>query len=50
MKIINRPIEDVDELAEQVFWWDDWGEKPTDKQELSGNIGNLSIVVTKEEE
>lgn len=29
---------------------DSIGEKPTDKQELSGNIGNLSIVVTKEEE
>lgn len=35
MKIINRPIEDVDELAEKVFWWDDWGEKPTDKMDIA---------------
>lgn len=35
MKIINRPIKDVDELAEKVFWWDDWGEKPTDKMDIA---------------
>ena len=23
--IINKPIEDVDELAEEVYWCDDWG-------------------------
>ena len=25
-KIINRPTEDIDELAEEVYWCDDWGE------------------------
>ncbi len=25
--VMNRPIEDVCELAEEIYWCDDWGEK-----------------------
>ena len=32
-EIINRPIENVDELAEEVYWCDDWGEEPKNEME-----------------
>lgn len=34
-EIINRPIEDVDELAEEVYWCDDWGEEPENEMEIA---------------
>lgn len=34
-KIINRPTEDVDELAEEVYWCDDWGEEPTNEIDIA---------------
>ena len=34
-KIVNRPIEDVDELAEEVYWCDDWGEEPTNEMDIA---------------
>lgn len=46
--IINKAIKG-DILAFQTIR-DSIGEKPTNKQEVTGNLGNLSIVVTKEDE
>ena len=34
-KIINRPIEDVDELAEEVYWCDDWGKEPDNEIDIA---------------
>lgn len=34
-KVINRPIEDVDELAEDVYWCDDWGEEPENEMDIA---------------
>ena len=34
-KVINRPIEDVDELAEEVYWCDDWGEEPENEIDIA---------------
>lgn len=34
-KIINRPTEDVDELAEEVYWCDDWGEEPENEIDIA---------------
>lgn len=28
---MNRPIEEVYELAEEIYWCDDWGQKPEDE-------------------
>lgn len=34
-KIINIPTKDVDELAEEVYWCDDWGEEPTNEIDIA---------------
>lgn len=34
-EIINRPIEDVDELAEEVYWCDDWGKEPENEMQIA---------------
>lgn len=34
-KVINRPTEDVDELAEEVYWCDDWGEEPENVMDIA---------------
>lgn len=34
-EIINRPIEDVDELAEEVYWCDEWGEEPENEKDIA---------------
>ena len=34
-KIINRPTEDVDELAEEVCWCDDWGNEPENEIDIA---------------
>jgi len=34
-EIINRPTEDVDELAEEVYWCNDWGEEPKDEVNIA---------------
>ena len=39
-KIINRPIEDVYEFAEEVYWCDDWGKEPE-------NEIDIALIVTK---
>ena len=33
-KIINRPIEDVYEFAEEVYWCDDWGKEPENEIDI----------------
>ena len=33
-KVINRPIEEVDELAEEVYWCDEWGEEPENATDI----------------
>lgn len=44
-KIVNRPIEDVDELAEEVYWCDDWGKEPTNEMDIdrTGEIKKLYL-------
>lgn len=34
-KIINRPTEDIYELAEEVYWCDDWGEEPENEIDIA---------------
>ena len=34
-KIINRPIEDVYEFAEEVYWCDDWGKEPENEIDIA---------------
>lgn len=31
-KIINKPLSDIYNLAGEVYWCDDWGEKPKDEK------------------
>lgn len=37
-KIITLPIETVDELAEEVCWCDDWGEKPENEMDIAEKV------------
>ena len=36
--MIKKPIEDIDDLAEEVYWCDEWGEKPEDKKLIAKNV------------
>ena len=27
-KIIKQPMEDIEEMAEKIYWYDDWGDEP----------------------
>ena len=38
--VMNRPIEDVCELAEEIYWCDDWGEKPKDEVDIGRVVRN----------
>lgn len=37
-KIITSPIETVDELAEEVYWCDDWGEEPENEMDIAEKV------------
>lgn len=37
-KIINKPFKGIDDLAEEVFGCDDWGEEPDDVRELAKEV------------
>lgn len=39
-KVINRPIEDVEEVAEEVYWCDDWGEEPENVMDIAQMVRN----------
>lgn len=34
-KMITTPIETIDELAEEVYWCDDWGEEPENEMDIA---------------
>lgn len=37
-KIITLPIETIDELAEEIYWCDDWGEEPENEMDIAKKV------------
>ena len=37
-KIISIPTEEIDELAEEVYWCDDWGEEPESEKDIASIV------------
>ena len=40
-EVIERPIKDIYELANEVYWCDDWGKEPNNESEKVEIIRNL---------
>lgn len=37
-KVINKPVSDIYNMAEEVYWCDDWGEEPKDEKIISEEV------------
>mgnify|MGYP001477342342 FL=1 len=38
--VMNRPIEDVCEFADEIYWCDDWGEEPENEVDICRAVRN----------
>lgn len=37
-QVINKPITDIIDMAEEVYWCDDWGEEPEDEESIAKEV------------
>lgn len=37
-RVMNRPMIDVNDMAEEIYWCDEWGEEPEDENDIAKEV------------